>query len=152
MELSSVKRQGKDAKGNKINQANFLHSDWWAVCSCLENLRHWKLKSLFANIVLHDNAKAFVRLLAIYSNKTSSTASWTSACALWCEAILQRHLLRFLKTGISQLWLCGCAGLLEVLNRDLNRGCEGRDAQDVHPEGTSAYRHFRKGGLGKVQM
>lgn len=119
MELSSVKRQGKDAKGNKINQANFLHSDWWAVCSCLENLRRWKLKSLFANVVLNDNAKAFVRLLAIYSNKTSSTASWTSACALWCEAILQRHLLRFLKTGISQLWLCGCAGLLEVLSRDL---------------------------------
>lgn len=33
--------------------------------------------------------------------------------------LLQKHLPRFLKTGISQLWLCGFAWLLEVLNRDL---------------------------------
>lgn len=33
-----------------------------------------------------------------------------------------------------------------------DRGCEGRDTQVVHLGGTSGYRHFRKGGLGKVQM
>lgn len=45
--------------------------------------------------VLNDNTKAFVRLLTIYSNKTGSTVSLTSACAVRYAAILWSHLLRF---------------------------------------------------------
>lgn len=148
MELSSVKRQGKDAKGNKTNQANFLHPDWWAVRSCLENLRHWKLKSLFANIVLNDNAKAFVRLLTIYSNKTSSTVSLTGACAvIWCN------------TAEKPSWIfgshsSGSVGLLGFWRfcTEIWQGMWGKGYSGCLSWGTSGYRHFRKGGLGKVQM
>jgi len=38
--------------------------------------------------VLNDNAKAFVKLLTIYSDKTGSVVSLTSACTVCYVAIL----------------------------------------------------------------